>query len=271
MIADTDTLTLAPGVAFDRGQLADAIRGGNWPLNGSGAFVLARTGRPVGQIVRETAEAFSIPSETARDDVLRFAWHLNALALVNVERGGSRLRRLTDWVLLAARLVPAGTWPGALARRRALDTRSVRRAVASSLTAILSRVVVVAAVSTVVAVQLSAVVGVLELAVPLALGLGTGGGLGVHEAAHAASLRGVPSALVMHGRRTYILHAKIDSRRRSVVALAGPLTVAALGVAVVLGGVALAAPSVALGGCPLAAHALALTVVGGDGRVVCGV
>jgi hypothetical protein len=153
MIADTDRLTLAPGVAFDRGQLADAIRGGIWPLNGSGAFVLARNGRPLGQIVRETAEAFSLTGETAREDVLRFAWHLNKLALVNVERGGSRLRRFADWILLALRLVPAGAWPGALARRRALDTRSVPRAVASSLTAILSRVVVVAAVSTVVAVR----------------------------------------------------------------------------------------------------------------------
>jgi hypothetical protein len=270
MIADTDTLSLAPGVAFEDGQLTDAVRGDAWPLNESGAFVLARMGRPVGQIVREIADAFSLPIETARGDVLRFAWALNALALVNVEREGTRVRRLADWIRLAARLAPAGALPAAVARRCALDTRSVPRAVASSLAAILSRVFVVAAVSTVVAVQFSAVVGAPGLVVPLALGLGTGVGLGLHEAAHVASLRGVSSALVMCGRRTYVLHAAVSPPRRIVVALAGPLAVAALGVALVLEGAALAVPSLTIAGCPLAAHALALTVVGGDGRVACG-
>lgn len=270
MIADTDTLSLAPGVAFQDGQLADEVRGDAWPLNGTGAFVLARTGRPVGQIVREIADAFSLPIETARGDVLRFAWYLNGLALVNVEREGSGVRRLADWILLAARLAPAGALPAAVARRCALDTRSVRRAVASSLAAILSRVFAVAAVSTVVAVQLSAVVGAPGLVVPLALGLATGVGLGLHEAAHVASLRGVPSALVMRGRRTYVLHAAVSPSRRTGVALAGPLAVATLGVALVLGGAALGAPSLTIAGCPLAAHAVALTVVGGDGRVACG-
>ena len=270
MIADTDTLSLAPGVVLRHGRLADAVRGDSWPLNGSGAFVLARTGRPLGQIVREIADAFSLPVEAARGDVLRFAWYLNALALVNVERGGSRVRRFADWVLLAARLAPAGALPGAVARRRALDTRSVPRAVATSLSAIRSRVFVVAALSTVVAVQFSAVVGTPRLVVALAVGFGTGFGLGLHEAAHVASLRGVPSALVMCGRRTYVLHAAVSPPRRTIVALAGPLAVAALGVALVLGGAALAAPSLTIAGCPLAAHALALTVVGGDGRVACG-
>jgi hypothetical protein len=270
MIADTDRLSLAPGVAFHHGQLADAVRGDAWPLNASGAFVLARTGRPVGQIVREIADAFSLPLEAARGDVLRFAWYLNALALVNVEREGSRVRRLADWILLAARLAPAGALPAAVARRCALDTRSVPRAVASSLAAILSRAFVVAASSTVIAVQFSAILGAFGLGVPLALGLTTGVGLGLHEAAHVVSLRGVPSALVMRGRRTYVLHAAVSAPRRCVVALAGPLAAAGLGVALILGGEALAAPGLVIAGCPLAAHALALTVVGGDGRVACG-
>jgi hypothetical protein len=270
MIADTDRLSFAPGVAFHDGQLADAVRGDAWPLNRSGAFVLARTGRPVGQIVRETADAFSLPLEAARGDVLRFAWHLNALALVNVEREGPRLRRLADWILLAARLAPAGALPAAVARRCALDTRSVPRALASSLAAILSRASVVAAGAAVVAVQFSAILGVFGLGVPLALGLATGVGLGLHEAAHVALLRGVPSALVMRGRRTYVLHAAVSPPRRSVVALAGPLAVAALGVALTFAGAALAVPGLVIAGCPLAAHALALTVVGGDGRIACG-
>ena len=269
MLADTDTLSLAPGVAVHHGQLADDVRGAAWPLNGSGAFVLDRMGTPVGQIVREIADAFSLPLETARGDVLRFAWYLNALALVNVEQQGPFVRRLADWILLAARLAPAGALPVAVARRRALDTRSVPRAVASSLAATLSRVVAVAFVSTLVAVQFSAVVGAPRFVVPLALGIATGVGLGLHEAAHVAFLCGVPSALVIRGRRTYVLHAAVSPSRRSVVALAGPLAVAMLGVALVLGGTALGAPRLTIAGCPLAAHALALTVVGGDGRIAC--
>ena len=270
MIADTDTVRLAPGVAFHAGQVTDPVRGVTWPLNGSGAFVLARAGRPVGAIVRELADAFSLPGETARADVLRFVWHLNALALVNIESEGSRLRRLNGWVQLAARLAPAGVVPAARARRRALDTRSVPRAVVSSFAATLPRVAVVAAVAAALAAHVAAIIGASGLAVPAVLGLGAGVGLGLHEAAHAALLRGVPSALVTRGRRTYVLHAAVTPTRRSAVALAGPLTVAGIGVGCVLAGALAAAPVLALAGCPLTAHALALTVVGGDGRVACG-
>jgi hypothetical protein len=55
-----------------------------------------------------------------------------------------------------------------------------------------------------------------------------------------------------------------------VVALGGPLAVAALGLALIVGGVLIMSPAAAIVGCPFAAHALALTVVGGDGRVACG-
>ncbi len=270
MIADTDVLRLAPGVVLSHGHLADAVRADAWPLNPSGAFVLARTGRPVGQIVREIADAFLLPTEVARTDVLRFVWYLNARALVNVERDSSRLRQLADWLLLAGRLAPAGAVPAAVSRRRAIDTRSVSRAVASSLAAILSRVAGVAVVAAAAAAQLAALAGTPGPVVPCALGLGTGVGLGLHEAAHAASLRGVASALVVRGRRTYVLHAPVSPSRRSVVALAGPLTAAVLGIAFVLGGALVAAPTLTIIGAPMAAHALALSVVGGDGRIACG-
>lgn len=270
MIAAHDTLSLAPGVALRHGRLADDVRGDSWPLNTSGAFVLARTGEPVGRIVGELAEVFALPDEAARADVLRFIWYLNALALVNVEGGGSPPRRVSDWVRLAARLAPAGAVPAAVTRRRAIDTRSVGRAVASSLAAILPRVGVVVAVATAVAAQFTAFAGASGLVVPLVLGLGTGAGIGLHEAAHAAMLRGVPSALVTRGRRTYVLHAPVSPSRRSLVALGGPLVVAGLGFGLVLAGSLVAAPVVAIVGCPLAAHALALTVAGSDGRVVCG-
>ena len=107
-------------------------------------------------------------------------------------------------------------------RRRAIDTRTARRAFGSCLVAISARVSVVAGVGTAVAAQLSLLAGASGLVVPLTLGLGTGVGLGLHEAAHVASLRGVPSALVTRGRRTYVLHAPVGPARRSLVAVAGP-------------------------------------------------
>lgn len=290
MLAETDTLALAPGVFVskrqstdtdtgqltdterltDTVQLTDTVRGAAWPLNASGAFVLSRSGSPVGEIVRDLAERFSLPLEAARGDVLRFAWYLNGLALVNLERGGPRLRRMLDWLVLALRLVPTGALPHAVARRRAVDTRSTGVAFVTSLRAILPRVLVLASLATAVALHCAALAAAPGLAAPLALGLGTGLGLGLHEAAHVVSLRGVPCALVMRGRRTYVLHATVGATRRAIVAVAGPLTVAALGLALVSAGAALAAPTLTLAGCPLAAHAFALTVVGGDGRTACG-
>jgi hypothetical protein len=270
MISATDTLSLAPGVALEQGRLADEVREGSWPLNPSGVFVLARTGDPVGQIVRDLADAYSLSDAAARADVLRFISHLNALTLVNVDAGGSPLRRFADWVRLAARLAPAGATPAAVTRRRSLDTRSVGRAVGSALAAIWARMGFIAVATTAVAAQPSALAGASGLAVALGLGLGTGLGVGFHEAAHAALLRGVPSALVTRGRRTYVLHARVTPTRRSLVALAGPLAVTGLGIGLVVTGSIVVAPAIAIAGCPLVAHALALTVAGGDGRVACG-
>ena len=270
MITDTDTLALPRGVALVAGRLFDSVRGTSWPLNGSGTFVLARSDRPIGETVNELSEAFSVPLETARRDVLGFLCRLNALALVNVERHESRVRRIAEWLQLAARLAPAGALPGVMARRRALDTRSVSLAVTSALRASSARAGSVAAGATVVAIHVSVVGGAPALVAPLALGTATGIGLGLHEAAHVAALLGVPSALVTHGRRTRVIHAAVSSSRRSIVALAGPLVVAALGVGLIVAGTALGMPIPTIVGCPLAAHALALTVVGGDGRTVCG-
>ena len=42
------------------------------------------------------------------------------------------------------------------------------------------------------------------------------------------------------------------------------------GIGLVVAGSIVVAPALAIAGCPLVAHALALTVVGGDGRVACG-
>jgi hypothetical protein len=270
VIAETDVVRLAPGVAVEEGLLADSIRGAAWPLNSSGAFVLGRVGTPLGEIAHQLAQAFSLPPEAARGDVLRFAWYLNGLALVNVERTSSPTKRLLDWAVLALRLAPAGALPGLAAHRRALDTGTVARALASGLAASLPRALLVACISILVAAQLAAIVGAFAIGTPVLLGLAAGLGLGLHEAAHAAALRGVPSAFVTRGRRTFVLHASVGPARRFVVAVAGPLAVALVGCVLVLGGTGLAEPALTFAGCPLAAHALSLTVAGGDGRTACG-
>jgi hypothetical protein len=270
VIAATDRIELAAGVRVRQGLLADEVRGESWPLNASAAFVLGRSGEPIGVTVRELAESFSLPLETARLDVLRFVWHLNRLALVNVESGGRPAERLLGWLRLALRLAPAGSVPASLTRRRPLDTRTALRGLGTCLAACARRAAGVAAVASVVAFELFAAAGSPGVALPLALGVCTGLGLGLHEAVHAAMLQGVPSALVTRGRRTFVLHSALPPGRRSLVALAGPLTVAAIGT-VCLAAAALArAPCLAVAGCPLAAHALALTVFAGDGRAACG-
>ncbi len=269
MITQSDMIALPDGVSVVEGELTDDVRAMSWPVNAVAAFVLGRTGAPLGATVTEIARAFSLSEEQARADVLGFVWQLNALALVNVERQGSRMGRAHEWVVLAARLAPAGTVPALLARRRRIDTRTPTRGFISCLVAAWRRMVVICAVMTVLAAQLVALAGSHGLALPLVLGLASGVGAGLHEAGHAAALRGVPSALVTHGRRTFVLHAPVSPARRSGVALAGPLAVAALGFALMIVAVATAAPVLAAAGCPFAAHALGLTVLASDGRTAC--
>jgi hypothetical protein len=270
VIADTDRLCLAPGVEVSDGKIVDGVRGASWPLNRSGALVLSCVDLPLGGVAQAVKDAFAVPLETARRDVFRFALSLNALALANIERRGSRLRHAADWMRVAARLVPAGAVPGVLARRREVDTTTISRAVLSAFAATMSRVAVVSFATAVVAAQIAVVGGDPGVAGPVALGLGTGLALGLHEAAHVAMLRGVPSALVVRGRRTFVLHAPVGRGRRSLVAVAGPLAPVVIGVAIVSTGIGLGRLLVVVAGLPLVTHASALTVVGGDGRIACG-
>ncbi len=254
-------------------HLADVVRGCSWPLNTSGVFILDRVGRRLDAVVPEFAEAFDLPLDVARFDALQFVWTLNALALVNVTQSGSRFRQVADWLGLALRLAPAGALPAPITRRRPLDTGSALRGAASSLRACMSRVIAISAVSTVALLPLAAIVGTPGRLGPLAvtLGVATGMGVGLHEAGHVASLRGVPSALVARGRRTFVLHAPLGPVRRAFVAVAGPAVAVAAGLALVWVGGMESEPSLVISGLPLTAHALSLTMIGGDGRAACGV
>ncbi|MEO5633482.1 MAG: PqqD family protein [Gaiella sp.] len=273
MIATSDCVELPSGVSLTSDRLADTVRGCSWPLNDSGSFILRRAGSPLDAVARELAEAHDLPPDVARFDVLRFIWTLNSLALVNIVPSGHRLRRLADWLGLTLRLAPTGALPTPITRRRRLDTGSMVRGVVSTLRASGFRVLAIATASTLVLLPPTMIVGGPGRVGALAVGLGVGTaiGVGLHEAGHAAMLRGVPSALVVRGRRTFLLHAPLAPARRSLVAVSGPAAAVAAGMALVLLGAAHAEPSVVVLGLPLAAHSLSLTVLGGDGRAACGI
>ncbi len=231
MIADNDRVVLPEGVSVGVGYLEDVVRGCCWPLNDTGGFVLGRLGTQLRAVVQDLADTYSLPLEVARRDVLQFIWMLNAVAVVNIVQDGSRLRRWRDWLALTVRLLPAAALPAPVTTRRALDTRTVPRAVASVLRASASRVLSVSSAAATALLPLVAVLGGGGTTAVVSLGLaaGTGVGVGLHEAGHVVTLRGVPSALVLRGRRTFVLHAPLGETRRSLVAFSGPATAVAFG------------------------------------------
>ncbi len=273
MIVDSDHVVLPAGVSVGGGHVEDSVRGCRWPLNDTGGFVLGRVGTRIDAVVRELADTYCLPLEVARRDVLQFTWTLNALAIVNIGHDGSRLRRWMDWLGLAARLIPAATLPAPVTVRRGLDTGTVPGAVASVCRASGSRVLSVSSAAAIALLPLAVALGgrVGAVLVALGLGVGTGIGVGLHEAGHVVTLRGVPSALVLRGRRTFVMHAPLEAGRRSLVAISGPATTVAVGLALVITGNVLVSPSLVILGLPLVAHAVSLSALGGDGRTACGI
>ncbi len=270
MLEPCDSLVLADGVALGEGRVVDAVAEASWPVNASGSFVLERTGCRLESVVAELAAAFALPLETAREDVLAFAWQLNRLGLVNVRRGSRRLRAAVVWVRLAVRLAPSGTIPSFTARRRRIDTTTPLRAFASVVRGAAGRGTALALGTFAAGAHLSLVTGRPSLLVPAAVGVSVGAGVVVHEGGHAAALVGIPGALVIRGHRIYVLHAPTESRRRRVVAAAGPALTALIGLVVLTVLPPLGLPALGLAGAPAAVHACALTVLAGDGRTACG-
>lgn len=270
VLETSDRVLLADGVELRGLELVDRVAATTWPLNHTAAFVVLRCGRPLGEVADEVADAFHRPRESARHDVLAFAWALNRHALANVERSRRRLGRLRSWLQVAGRLAPTGTLPPLVARRRAIDTSTWLRAFATASAAAARRGALVATATFAAVAHLGLVAGEVLLAAPLAAGVAVGGGLVVHEASHAVALVGIRSALVVHGRRTFLLHAPTSRRRRLVVAGAGPLVASSLGVALLAAASPLGAPLLALAGGAAATHAVGLTVLTSDGRAACG-
>jgi hypothetical protein len=269
MLEAGDRLVLADGVVLRDGTLVDAVAHASWPVNATGALVLARSGCALGDVADDVAAAFVVPVARARADVLSFAWHLNRLALANVDRKAGRVRHALAWLGLAVRLAPAGALPAITVRRFRLDTRTIPRAIAGVARAGAGRGAAIAVGVAALVAHVGLLAGRPSVLVPAAVGLAAGAGLIVHEAAHAAALRGIPSALVIRGRRVSVLHAPAGPGRRALVAAAGPGVTAIVGTGLLAVSVSYATPMLALVGGPAVVHALALTVLASDGRTAC--
>jgi hypothetical protein len=264
MLDLTDTLVLAPGVRLEGGDVHDAVRSTRFPVNDTGAFVVARQGCPLAVSARDLALRHGITPARAADDVLRFAAALNGALLANVVPGGTRGARLAAWLSLAVRLAPAGTLPVAIARRRALVTTSPLWALVGAARALAHRSAVLTAIAAAAVAPTAPGPGAILVAA------GVGLGLLLHEAGHAVALTGVAAALVTAGARTFVLHPPLPPGRRRLVAVAGPAAAALTGALAVTAALLLSSAELAVAGCPLAGHAVGITVATGDGRAACG-
>jgi Coenzyme PQQ synthesis protein D (PqqD) len=270
MLSASDCGRLPGGVRPRGAELVDEVRGWALPMNPAAAFVVDRAGAPLGAIVEELAVAYGLPYARARADVLAFVLSLNRQLLLNVEHRVGRIRRSYAYVSLALRLAPAGMLPGTLARRAPLDTRTRRAAVQTALLAVAPRASLLASVVALFALQLALVAGAWALPAAASVGVGAGVGFALHEVGHAVALCGVPAALVLRGRRTFVLHGPLASSRRRAVAVAGPASVAAFGGMLVFAAAVTTTPLLAFVGLAPTAHAVSLTVATGDGRRACG-
>lgn len=270
MLALDDRIVLPAGVHVEQDAVVDSLRRARYPVNATAAFVLHRAGRSLGEVAVELADAYRLEPERARHDVLAFSLELNRCLIANVCRGGRPLGRLRTLAGIALRLAPAGKLPPPLARRSPVDTSSPLRALLSTVSALRGRLALVLVLGAPLAAQLTLLsggrAGPASVAVLVAVALG----VALHEAAHAAALTGVGTALVLAGLRTSVVHAPVPAGRRWLVAAAGPIVPAGLGILVVGLGAALGVVEAACAGCALAGHSLGLTVLTGDGRTACG-
>lgn len=270
MLDPADRLELPDGIRLDGDAVVDEVRGERFAANPTAAAVLRDAGETLGTASDRLVARWGLEPEQARADVLSFAWSLNGALLANVRPGRPRLERILSWVALALRLLPAGQLPHRGARRVGLDTTTPLRAAVTGARAMLARSTAVAAVVAGALGQLWLLAGDAALLEPVALGASTGAGLLLHEAAHASALVRVPAAVVLAGRRTMVLHRPLAGARAALVALAGPVVPACVGASLATAALGTGDAILALVACPLGGHAVAATVLCGDGRAACG-
>lgn len=271
MICDSDRASLPAGVLLEPDGLRDDVRRAGWPLNETARFVVATADhRSLGEVAQAVSERFGISRACALADVRAFACELNAKLLLNLEPRWGSVVWVVRWTVLAIRLLPLGVVPRFPRRRRPLDSETVPRALATVARGLAGEAAAVALLAAGAAALLLAGLGAGQIEGPLVLGSCAGLGLVLHEAGHAASLRGIPCCLGTSGLRAFVLHPALPSRRRALAAAAGPGAVLAAGSLALVPATVFSLDQLALGASLLAAQALGLTVAGRDGRRACG-
>ena len=269
MLSPADVLVLPEGVRVDGNALVDEVRLESFALNAAGHDVVANDGRPLAGAVADLRSRWGLSQEQAERDVLAFAWVLNRVFLANVRRVGSPVRRLLDWLLLAARLLPLGIAPPVLNRRYALDTSSYWSSLQGTVAAVWRRCLGVCLGG--LGASLPLLVGASASAVVtwVVVGVAAGTAIASHEVGHALALRGIPAALVSSGLALSVLHAASSRRRAAVIGICGPALPSAIAVLVTTLALPAGSLSAGMASCPFAAHALTATLAGRDGRSAC--
>lgn len=259
MIGARDRVELAPDVRLDGRLLLDPVRGSRIELNASAVVALAES--TPARMAQAVAARFAVGAERAEGDAKALCAALNAALLLNLR--APLAVRIVRWAALALALAPVRRLPPWPPTRYRLATTSVPRALVTTAVGCAGPAALVAALAALPFV----VIGIWQL------GAATAGaaavGLVLHEAAHAAALRGAPAALVVRGLRVSVLHGVADPSKRARVAAAGPACVAALAGVAAAVATATDAAALAAAAIVLAPHALALTLVGADGRTLC--
>lgn len=263
MIAAHDRIALPTSVERRAGGVYDHVRGVTLPLNASGAVIIdAPTPAAASRALRL---GFAVDEERALADAIGFCAELNERLLLNVSPRRGAPAVTLRWLAHLPFMLPARRFPRVPARRRHVDTSSLRAILFTGVRATLPFALLVATGAFVVASLVLAGLGAASASTTLALGAAVGSGVVVHELGHLVLLRGVPACAVTRGARIWLLHRALERRREALVAAGGPT--AALAVAALL--LALPGLSATVAGLALSLHALGFTVLTGDGRTLC--
>ena len=264
MIAAHDRIALPTSVERRADGVYDHVRGVTLPLNATAAVIIgARTPAAAACALQH---GFAVDEERALADAIGFCAELNERLLLNVSARRGTPAVALRWLVQLPLMLPARRLPRVPARRRHVDTSSLRAVLVTGAYATLPFALLAAIGASVVALLVLAGLGVASASTTLSLGAAVGSGVVVHELGHLALLRGVPTCAVTNGARLWLLHRSLERRREALVAAAGPT--APLAVAALL--LALPDPSTTVAGLALSLHALGFTVLTGDGRTLCG-
>ena len=268
MIGHDDRLELPDGIELSGTVLVDRVRGATVDLNESAAELVARLQRSsIREVATDIALRTGVSAERVEHDALRLCAELNQRLLANVRRGGGPGSLLVRWLRFSLALFPLGVVPALPYRRYFALEGGVGALSLGVLRSLLPRAFALACALAFALGLLLVGLGMGYAAAPVVIALAVAAFLALpaHELAHVLALRGAPCFVAARGFRVAVVH---NSGRRVLVALAGP----ASGLLLALFALALApvVPEAALVSVVMVSQLLGLTVLGKDGRNVCG-